>query len=135
MINEKHYRLSKLADKYNINYKSYFDILTKIDWRQIVQEELLSEEFIIDFQDYLPWDLISINQKLSEQFILEFKDKVSWEHIIEFQDIQPSLLEALEEIKQSLKKEIKTVNSQIKQVKDKIIETQNQSIIPNFKDS
>ena len=50
----------------------------KVDWENISRYQTLSEEFIREFKDKVVWHNISFSQTLSEEFIREFKDKVHW---------------------------------------------------------
>ena len=52
-----------------------------IDWNNISSSQILSENFIREFQNEVNWDYISRCQKLSENFIREFQNKVNWYHI------------------------------------------------------
>ena len=57
------------------------------DWVKISHDEILSEDFMREFQDKVFWNIISWKQKLSENFIKEFQDKIDFykiEGIIQF---------------------------------------------------
>ena len=58
----------------------------KVDWLYICKFQKLSEDFIREFKDKVWWRNIFINQTLSEDFIMEFKDEVdAW--ALEFQQL------------------------------------------------
>jgi len=60
----------------------------KIIWGVISQcHELLSEDFIREFQDRVNWECISKYQTLSEPFIREFRDKMWLGDILHFQKL------------------------------------------------
>ena len=50
-------------------------------WVYISVYEILSEDFIREFQDKVIWIGICYNQKLSKEFIIEFVDKINFEKI------------------------------------------------------
>lgn len=72
-------QLFDLQFKYDINpiYKVQFVLF----WDKISME-LLSEEFMREFADFLDWKLISDMQEMSADFILEFKDKIVWSRLV-----------------------------------------------------
>ena len=51
------------------------------DWFSICFFNILDENFIREYQEYMEWFPISLNQILSEEFIIEFQDKVDWYYI------------------------------------------------------
>lgn len=53
------------------------------NWRMYVYD-ILSEEFIEEFQDYLNWNYISAYQKLTCEFISRFANKVNWSIILKY---------------------------------------------------
>ena len=56
-------------------------IVKDLGWRYISEFEVLSEEFIEEYQDFLWWDAISCQQKLSEDFMIKFQDKINWRKV------------------------------------------------------
>jgi len=63
-----------------------------INWTNLSRDQVLSEDFIREFQDKVDWDYISINQILSENFIREFKDKVDWHWISKYQTLSEEFI-------------------------------------------
>jgi hypothetical protein len=57
------------------------------DWDFIVLYQILSKDFIREFQDRVYWGKISKSQVLSESFIPEFKDRVKWSYICSHQNL------------------------------------------------
>jgi len=73
-------------DKYlniiSISLEEIRDDPGKMDWRDLCQEQNLSEDFIKEFQNYLDWWTICFFQNLSKEFIIEFFDKIKFQAII-----------------------------------------------------
>ena len=51
------------------------------NWCKICHDEVLSEDFMREFQSKLFWRLIPFRQVLSEEFMKEFEDKISWYYL------------------------------------------------------
>lgn len=64
----------------------------KFNWDEISADNILSEEFIEEFQDYVDWTHISLYQKLSEDFIIKFQDKVNWVNICLMQNLSENFI-------------------------------------------
>ena len=64
--------------KKKIKLEEYYN--PEFDWRDwgFYSNNILSEDFIREFNDKVDWSAICRYQKLSEGFIREFKDKVHW---------------------------------------------------------
>lgn len=69
--------------------------LRDIDWCRIVMINLLSEDFIKEFQDRICWDCVSSHQVLSSNFIIEFQDKLDLEAMLEIETISQNLYNKL----------------------------------------
>ena len=52
----------------------------------------ISEDFIIEFQDYIIWNNIGIDNKLSEDFIIRFKDRLNWRIISQYQNLSKDFI-------------------------------------------
>jgi hypothetical protein len=59
-----------LEERGLLTIKNYFT--DKVDWENISEYQVLSEQFIRTFYDKVDWYNISEYQKLSEEFIREF---------------------------------------------------------------
>ena len=70
----------------------------KVNWECISHHLKLSEIFIREFKDKVDWLCISIFQTLSEDFIREFKDKVDWECISKFQTLSEDFVREFKEL-------------------------------------
>jgi hypothetical protein len=68
------------------------DFQDKVAWEYISRGQTLSEEFIRDFQEEFNWHYVSKYQKLSEEFIREFKEKVNWNHISKYQKLSEEFI-------------------------------------------
>jgi hypothetical protein len=66
--------------------------LSKDDWNYISYYQMLSEDFIREFQDKVYWDNISEYQTLSEDFIREFQNKVNWSNISFYQTLSEDFI-------------------------------------------
>jgi len=64
----------------------------KISWWAVSSYQVLSEDFIREFQDKVDWDIISFSQDLSESFIVEFKYELDWECISQFQKLSEDFI-------------------------------------------
>ena len=69
----------------------------KINWKHVSRCQKLSEDFIREFQDKVNWKEISWNQKLSEDFIREFQDKVYWNNISSFQTLSENFIKEFQD--------------------------------------
>lgn len=49
-----------------------------VDFMEISQRYILSENIIREFKDWLHWDFIGSDQKLSEEFIIEHLEYIDW---------------------------------------------------------
>ena len=78
MYSKENYR-KKLFKEFDIFAKE--SSLTEEDWYRISYRQVLSEEFIREFEHSVNWPQISYYQEISEDFICEFQDKVDWSHI------------------------------------------------------
>jgi hypothetical protein len=72
-----------------INWKLSPQIISSIrnhphryEWEYICYMRNLSEDFMIEFQDYITWSVISYRQKLSKKFIAMFVDKLRFDRIM-----------------------------------------------------
>ena len=84
--------------------KQLKDIKKKIEWEEyynpnfdwsvfgFYSNNILTEDFIREFQDKVNWKCISFYQTLSEDFIIEFKDKVDWEYISKYQKLSEDFI-------------------------------------------
>ena len=61
-------------------------------WNVISQKQILSEDFIREFQDSVIWEKISRYQKLSEDFIWEFQNEVDWFYISRCQKLSEEFI-------------------------------------------
>ena len=71
--------MQQLKDiKKKLKWEDYYN--PNFDWTsvQFYIGNVLSEDFIREFQDKVNWEMISVTQKLSEDFIREFQNKVDW---------------------------------------------------------
>ena len=68
-----------------------------VGWLDISMHQKLSGAFIKEFQDKVYWNFISQHQKLSETFIREFKDKVGWFDISEHQELSEAFIEEFQD--------------------------------------
>jgi hypothetical protein len=75
---------SFIRTSFENNKKEYSDVISTY--------QVLSENFIREFKDYVNWVNISYDQVLSESFIREFKDMVSWAGISERQILSESFI-------------------------------------------
>jgi hypothetical protein len=66
--------------------------LSKNDWINISYYQILSEDFIKEFQDKINWTCISEYQTLSEDFIREFQNKVNWSNISFYQTLSEDFI-------------------------------------------
>jgi len=64
-----------------IKKKKYKDA-NEIIWDYIAYHQVLSEDFIREFQDRLNWKDISKFSYLSKNFIIEFRDKLDLEEML-----------------------------------------------------
>jgi len=101
--------------------KNYINDIRKdpnsINWDFLSYFYILSEYFIIEFQDKVCWYYISLNQKLSEEFIIKFKDKIIWNMISEYQKLSDNFIR--ENISKLNKKNLlknKNISEEIKQI-------------------
>ena len=78
-----------------MNKLSHYQILSedfirefqdKVNWKLISQYQTLSENFIREFKDKVDWDSISRYQRLSEEFIEEFKNKIYWNKLFKYNE-------------------------------------------------
>ena len=78
----------------NSNYKSLKEIksINDIGWCEISKFQILSEDFIREFQNRVNWGYISVNQKLSDGFIGEFKNKINWTYISYHQNLSKNFI-------------------------------------------
>ena len=84
--------------------KQFKDIKNKISWEQYYNPDfnwydwmfyynnILTEDFIREFQDKVDWEYISIYQNLSEDFIKEFQNKVNWRIISKYQKLSEDFI-------------------------------------------
>ena len=63
-----------------------------LEWCRISEHNVLSEEFIREFQGKLSWGAISEFQKLSEGFIREYKDKMFWYNVSKHQKLSEDFI-------------------------------------------
>ena len=102
-INKKYYESRSRGDFLSICSEVEIDVsnLTKIEWKQLIQKTVISEElfecyydkilqrtfydsqeltedFIRKYEDILDFFEISWTQKLSEEFMEEFEDRLTW---------------------------------------------------------
>ena len=64
----------------------------EVNWIIISKQQKLSEEFIREFKDIVDWYLISEHQNLSEDFIREFQNKINWNSIVEIQKLSEDFI-------------------------------------------
>lgn len=64
----------------------------KINWRYISAYQMLSEDFIREFKDKINWIFTSHYQKLSENIIREYQDKVNWVDISAYQKLSEDFI-------------------------------------------
>jgi len=67
------------------------------NWSYISQCQVLSEDFIEKFKDYVSWNHISSYQVISETFIEKFKDKVNWYYTSHFQVLSEEFIEKFQD--------------------------------------
>lgn len=81
------------------SYKLWIDLASsEIDWNEIHNKFVLSEDFIREFQDHLDWKLISKQEdELSEDFIREFQHRVDWREISKHQDLSEDFIRDFED--------------------------------------
>ena len=92
MLNEKCHVCGKTHKTWNMIIKCFRKNLDKVDWNWVSRYQILSEEFIREFQDKVNWDRISVHQILSEEFIREFQDKVIWDQISSYQNLSEGFI-------------------------------------------
>ena len=63
-----------------------------VDWIWISRYQKLSEKFIKDYKDNLSFWRVCQYQRLSESFIREFRDRVNWTMISKFQQLSESFI-------------------------------------------
>jgi len=68
----------KLSEKFLYKHSENFNIG---QFRIISKFQILSEDFIREFQNNICWHNISYHQKLSEDFIREFQNKLNWKFL------------------------------------------------------
>jgi len=61
-------------------------------WEYISEYQILSEEFIREFQDRVNWFYISAHQTLSDEFRKEFQDRVNWDYISAYQTLSEEFI-------------------------------------------
>ena len=64
----------------------------KEKWNKLCKSEVLDEDFMKEYKDFINWNIVSSNQLMSESFIEEFKDKVNWEYICKSQELTESFI-------------------------------------------
>lgn len=64
----------------------------KINWKKIVERQVLSEYFMVKHSDKLTWEGISRYQDLTEEFIGRHKDTVSWSDITLCQELSEEFI-------------------------------------------
>ena len=75
-----------MIDNQIILYK-FIQINKNVNWYNISDKYILSDNFIQEFQDKVDLKYISIYKKLSENFIREFQDKIDWYFILKYQEL------------------------------------------------
>jgi hypothetical protein len=75
-----------LSENFIIKYEN------DISWFHVALKQKLSEEFIEKYESKLRWVLISHHQKLSEEFIIKYKDKIFWERLDMYQDLSSGFI-------------------------------------------
>lgn len=76
-----------LPEQFLREHADLFDEAWGAFWELICRTQVISEDFIRDFQEKVDWPLVSKYQKLSDSFIREFKEKVYWPWIWEHQNV------------------------------------------------
>ena len=84
-------KISLFNKTLNTNYKS-LNSMDSFEWHKISKFQILSEDFIREFQYRVDWNSISKYQKLSEDFIREFKDKIDWNNITTYQKLSEEFI-------------------------------------------
>ena len=59
----------------------------------ISTKQILSEEFIREFQDKIDWRMISCSQKLSIKFIIEFYKRIDFQALLRNENISDEVKE------------------------------------------
>ena len=72
-------------------------LLTQEEWRILIIEHNLSDDFIREHQHRINWGALSSRAKLSEDLIREFKHKVDWESISYDQQLSESFIREFQE--------------------------------------
>ena len=63
------------------------------NWVNISVNEILTEDFIREFKDYVDWNNIFAYQKLSKEFIIEFADKINFRCLLKNERINDDVKE------------------------------------------
>ena len=63
------------------------------NWVNISVNEILTEDFIREFKDYVDWFDICYYQVLTEDFMREFADKIDFEYLMESEYISDEIKE------------------------------------------
>jgi hypothetical protein len=63
-----------------------------LDWGFIIENKIVPEEIILEFQDKFTWYKICKYQKITEDLIRNNKDKVNWRRISIYQKLTESFI-------------------------------------------
>jgi hypothetical protein len=79
----------------DINFIHYYknELKWGFGWQEVCKHQILSEESIEEFQDYVDWKIVSAYQNLSEQFIDKWSEKLDWHIIGLYQKLSPTFIE------------------------------------------
>ena len=79
--------------------EEFKDVIDSTSWINISSYNVMSEDFIREFQDYISWRYISCSQHLSESFIREFIDKLNFVNLLVYQRLSEEFREELKALK------------------------------------
>ena len=97
MLNKECLICGRKHRSWNTIIKCFKKHPTEVDWYHISAHQILSEEFIREFQDKVDWYLISKCQTLSVGFIREFQHEVTWHIISESQALSEGFIKEFQD--------------------------------------
>jgi len=84
-------RIKKLSEDFIAHFIRHY--IYKLDSANISYYQILSEDFIKKYKNFVDWYYISAVQILSEKTILEMQDKVNWTKISSYQKLSEEFIE------------------------------------------
>ena len=98
LIKRRLAEVRKDHSKYNYNFARDYRLTEELiiefqdwlSWEHVCTYQKLSEDFMRRFEDKIHWRIISYTQKLSESFMREFKDRLDWRYLCFFQKMSPA---------------------------------------------